>query len=135
MIRSNAIAQLSESNVTIPGARHLVARVVADVPVKQETRRQEQGFRVTCWCPNPAIRDATASAIDLALSTQRFIALNDGTSGKLSYAGTTEFDQSQNAKLYRRDLSYNVEYATVLSDALPAMLFGTLGLNAASLTV
>jgi hypothetical protein len=135
MVRTNSVVQLSQGNLTIPGARRLVARVVADAPVKQEVRRQEQGFRVICWCPDPVTRDATASTVDLALSTQRFIPLNDTTSGRLTYAGTTEFDQSQNARLYRRDLNYNVEYATVLSDTLPAMLFGTLGLNAASFTV
>jgi hypothetical protein len=134
-MRTDFIVLLSQGNVTIPGARQLVARVVADAPVKQEIRRQEQGFRVTCWCHDPTMRDATASTVDLALSAQRFIALSDGTSGRLTYAGTTEYDQSQNARLYRRDLSYNVEYATVLSNTLPAMLFGTLGLNAASLTV
>jgi len=135
VIRTNRIVQLSQGNVTVPGARQLLTRVVADAPVKQEIRRQEQGFRVTCWCPDPTTRDSTASAVDLALSAQRFIALSDGTSGRLSYTGTTEFDQSQNARLYRRDLNYNVEYATVLSDTLPAILFGVLGLNAASLTV
>jgi hypothetical protein len=134
-MRANLIVQLSQGSVTIPGARQLVARVVADAPAKQEIRRQEQGFRVTCWCPDPTTRDSAAGAIDLALSTQRFIALSDGTSGRLTYAGTTEFDQSENARLYRRDLNYNIEYATVLSDTLPAMLFGTLGLNAASFTV
>jgi hypothetical protein len=135
MMRTGFIVQLSQGNVTIPGARQLVARVVADASVKQEIRRQEQGFRVTCWCPAPKTRDATASAVDLAVSKQRFIQLSDGTSGRVSYVGTTEFDQSQNSRLYRRDLNYSVEYATVLSDTLPAMLFGTLGLNAASLIV
>jgi hypothetical protein len=56
--------------------------------------------------------------------------LADATSGKLNYVGTTVFDQSQNASLYRRDLTYNVEYATTLSSSKPAMLFGNLGLNA-----
>jgi hypothetical protein len=44
------------------------------------------------------------------------------------------FDQSQNAKLYRRDLNYNVEYPTIVSSAKPAMLFGDLVLNSASIT-
>ena len=79
--------------------------------MQQEVRRQEQGFRITCWCPTPATRDAAATAIDQALSGQHFLALADGTSGRLIYAGTTVFDQSQNARLYRRDLNYNVEYA------------------------
>jgi hypothetical protein len=109
--------------------------VVADAPVKQEVRRQEQGFRVTCWCPTPETRDATAITLDLALSTQRFVPLVDGSSGRLTYAGTTEFDQSQNARLYRRDLTYNIEYATILCATLPAMLFGNLEMNAVSVTV
>jgi hypothetical protein len=45
------------------------------------------------------------------------------------YAGTTVFDQSQNARLYRRDLLYSVEYPTIISDTQPSMLFGDLVLN------
>ncbi|HEY7579420.1 MAG TPA: hypothetical protein VH855_17640 [Acetobacteraceae bacterium] len=135
MLRPDAIVQLSASSMTIAGAHHLLARVVADAPVKQEVRRQEQGFRMTCWCPTPATRDATAITLDQALSTQYFLPLGDGTSARLTYGGTTEFDQSQNARLYRRDLTYVVEYATIVADTLPAMLFGGLALNAASVTV
>jgi hypothetical protein len=131
--RSSSIVQLSHCTITVAGAGALLARVVADAPVQQEVRRQEQGFRVTCWCPTPATRDATATAIDQSLSGQRFLALADGTSGRLTYAGTTVFDQSQNARLYRRDLSYNVEYATIVSTIQPAMLFGDLVVNAASI--
>lgn len=135
MIRANSIVQLSASSLTIAGVRNLLARVVADAPATQEVRRQEQGFRLTCWCPTPATRDATASALDLAFSTQRFLSLADGSSGRLTYASTTEFDQSQNARLYRRDLTYTVEYATIYSATLPAMLFGNLDLNTVSVTV
>jgi hypothetical protein len=134
MARGNSIVRLSYSTLTIAGAGDLLARVVADAPVQNEVRRQEQGFRITCWCPTPATRDAAAAAIDQALSSQRFITLSDGTSGRLTYVGTTVFDQSQNARLYRRDLNYNVEYATVVSSALPAMLFGNLVMNTASIT-
>ena len=42
-----------------------------------------------------------------------FITLADGSMGKLTYAGTTVFDQSQDALLYRRDLLYQVEYPTI----------------------
>jgi hypothetical protein len=111
------------------------ARVVADAPAQKEIRRQEQDFRATCWCPTPASRDATAAAIDSSLSRNRFLVLPDGTQGRLVYCGTTVFDQSQNASLYRRDLMYSVEYATVLTASQPAMLFGNLLLNAASITV
>ena len=134
MARGKSIVRLTYSTLSIPGAGDLVARVVADAPVQQEVRRQEQGFRITCWCSTPATRDTAATAIDQALSSQHFLTLADGTTGRLTYVGTTVFDQSQNARLYRRDLNYNVEYATVVSNTLPAMLFGNLVLNSVSIT-
>ncbi len=134
MARGNSFVRLSQSTLTIAGAGDLLARVVADAPVQSEVRRQAQGFRLTCWCPTPATRDVAAGTIDQVLSQQRFITLPDGTSGRLVYAGTTVFDQSQNARLYRRDLNYDVEYATIVSSTLPAMLFGNLVLNTTSVT-
>jgi hypothetical protein len=134
MARSNSIVQLSHCTLTIAGAGNLLARVVADAQVQHEVRRQEQSFRVTCWCPTPTARDAAAAAIDQSLSSQRFLTLTDGTNGRLNYEGTTVFDQSQNARLYRRDLAYRVEYATIVSSVEPSMLFGDLVLNTASVT-
>ena len=134
MAREKSIVHLSHNTLSIPGAGDLLARVVADAAVQQEVRRQEQGFRITCWCPTPATRDAVAVAIDQALSGQRFLTLPDGTSGRLAYAGTTVFDQSQNARLYRRDLDYKVEFPTVMNSTNPSMLFGNLVLNSTSIT-
>jgi hypothetical protein len=134
MARDRSIVRLSRGTLTIPGAGALLARVVSDAVMQQEVRRQEQDFRVTCWCPTPASRDTTAAAIDQSLSSERFLTLPDSTQGRLIYSGTTVFDQSQNADLYRRDLMYSVEYATILSASQPAMLFGDLALNAARFT-
>ncbi len=134
MARDKSIVRLSHGMLTIAGAGNLLARVVADASVRQEVRRQEQGFRITCWCPSPATRDSAAAAIDQALSGLRFLALADGVSGRVTYTSTAVFDQSQNARLYRRDLNYNVEYPTIISSTLPAMLFGNVVLNTASIT-
>lgn len=130
LARMDQIVQLSAATLTIPGASRLLARVVADTPAWKEVRRQTQTFRVTCWCPTPATRDAAAVAIDQSLADMSFIDLADGTQGRLVYAGTTVFDQSQDALLYRRDLIYGVEYATTLSAPQPAMLFGEIDINA-----
>lgn len=129
-IRGDFIVTLSGATLTIPGAAQIIARVVADGSAQQEVRRQEQDFRISCWCPTPASRDATASAIDQAFSNIFFLPLSDSTCGRLTYVSTGEFDQSQNARLFRRDLIYRVEYATVISLSCPAMLFGDLMLNA-----
>lgn len=132
-IRPSMIVQASGSTLTIAGARDLLARVVADASAQKEVRRQEQTFRVSCWCPTPATRDASALAIDLAISGIHFLSLADGSTGRLTYAGTTVYDQSQNARLYRRDLNYLVEYPTMLAVSNPSMLFGDLVLNANSI--
>jgi hypothetical protein len=134
MAREYSIVRLSRSTLTIAGAGNLLARVVTDATAQQEVRRQEQEFRVTCWCPTPASRDTAAAAIDKSLSSERFLPLPDATQGRLIYSGTTVFDEAQNASLYRRDLMYSVEYATTLSASQPAMLFGDLGFNTVRLT-
>jgi hypothetical protein len=134
LARASAIVQLSGCTLTILGTGTLISRVVVDASAQQEVRRQEQIFRVTCWCPTPMSRDATAIVIDLALAQLAFIALADGSMGRLLYAGTTTFDQSQDALLYRRDLLYQIEYPTIISASQPSMLFGELLLNAANFT-
>jgi hypothetical protein len=124
LIRTQRIALVNGATVTVPGAGLLLARVVADQPVLCWTRSQMQQFRISCWCPDPSSRDCIASTIDNALSAVSFIALSDGSSGRLHYVGTTEFDQSQDAALYRRDLVYSVDYLTTVSNTLPTMIFG-----------
>lgn len=124
LLRLDRAAVLAGATVTVPGATKLIARVVADQQAFRETRRQRQGFRISCWCPDPLTRDASAGVIDAQLSTRDFIPLSDGTFGHLRFVSSSVFDQSQNASLYRRDLLYSVEYATTLQPILPSMIFG-----------
>lgn len=123
-IRQQRIAQVSDCTVTVPGASLLIGRVVADQTVTEELRRQSQRFRISFWCPDPASRDTAASAVDAGLAAQDFIALPDGTSGRLRFVSSAVFDQSQDALLYRRDLLYAVDYSTTLVTTLPSMIFG-----------
>lgn len=116
---------LTDATVRLPGARYLIARVVADSPALMDVRRQSQRFRIACWCSAPTIRDTVAGAIDGALAPVRFLDLADGTKGRLIYAGGATLDESQNATLYRRDLLYDVEFATTVLAVQPTMLFGT----------
>lgn len=134
-IRGNFPVTLSGATLTIPGTGKLFARVVADATTQQELRRQEQNFRISCWCPTPTTRDTTASAIDGSFSNIFFLPLSDGTHGRLTYISTGEFDQSQNAHLFRRDLIYCVEYPTITTLSCATMLFGSLVLNSGTHTV
>ena len=134
LIRATRIVHLQVASLTVPGANNLLARVVADRPALKEIRRQRLTIRVSCWCPSPATRDATATAIDTAFAALRFLTLADNSQAWLTLAGGAVFDQSETASLYRRDLLYAVEYATTLTQSQPEMLFGALGLNALHLT-
>lgn len=128
-LSTQRIALADGATVAVPGAGSLIARVVADQAGLSETRRQRQPFRISCWCADPATRDATAGAIDQALSATAFLPLADGTAGRLRLLTSTVFDQSENAALYRRDLLFSVDYATTIAATLPAMIFGAAALS------
>jgi len=128
-LRTKRIAQLSGASVTIPGVGRLFGRAVADQSALWQVRRQRQDFRITCWCPDYASRDAVAAAVDVALAQQHFLALADGSRGQLVFVRSQTSDAGENATLYRRDLIYAVEYPTTVIQTLPSMLFGDLALG------
>ncbi len=110
--------------ITVAGAAVLQGRVVGSGTAEMETRRQVQGLMVSVWCPTPAGRDSLAAIIDNALANVDWLPLSDGTVGRLLYHGTVETDESEIANLYRRNLTYTVEYPTTLRMSGAQMLFG-----------
>ena len=125
-LRTRRLVNVARTSVTIPNARAIIGRVVADQTVQRETRRQRQGFRATIWCPSAALRDIVAGLIDQRLSDSNWLALQDGTTGFIRGVVSKVFDQSLNANLYRRDIVINIEYPTTISEIMPTMIFGNL---------
>lgn len=117
-------ASASGAVLTVPGASRLIARVEADQPVLRLSRRQMQAFRATLWCADPHLRDAVAGIVDSALSGIDFIGLADGTSGRLRYRDSAASDRWEDATLYRRELTYTVDYPTSIALDLPRMAIG-----------
>ncbi len=124
------VALASGATVTVPGVGYLLGRVVADQPAMRESKRQNQGFRISLWCPGPASRDSAGAVVDATLAAITFLPLPDGTAGNLRYVNSVLFDQSLDARLYRRDLIYSVDYPTTIIEALPSMIFGVTNLAA-----
>jgi hypothetical protein len=135
MIRERQAVLLSGTTLTIPGGSSVAARVVADAPGLREIRRQAHDIRISFWCPSPLLRDSVSAIVDTAFAGLTFIDLPDSSVGRITYKSTSVFDQSQSAGLYRRDLVYSVEYPTIVSAALPAMLFGDIALGATTVLV
>jgi hypothetical protein len=113
------------ATMTVPGAVRLTARVEADQPSLRLARRQAQAFNVTIWCADPATRDAVGSAVDSAVAGIDFIGLADGTSGRLRYLSSDVSDRWEDATLYRRALTYSVDYPTSIAQDLPRMAVGS----------
>lgn len=125
-LRTRRVVTVEGATLTVAGTGPMVGRVVADRTVRRETRRQRQLFRLTLWCPEPALRDRLADAVDGALSAVDFLDLADGTRGRLSFRGATASDQGRAARVFRRDQFYAVDYATTVAESLPSMIFGEL---------
>lgn len=111
-------ATASGSVVTIGGnVFDLAASVSALASLQTEIARQKRVFMITAWCPSPSIRDTIAKAIDVYMKSFQGlrITLPDNTYAVLIYRGTLETDELSTRNIYRRDLRYEVEYATTLT--------------------
>jgi hypothetical protein len=117
LINVDTPAASSGAVITIPAAKQLVARVGAVGNVIQEVAREKRGFQITFWCPNPSLRDAIAPPVQVALSSLTFLALPDGTGGRIRYVNGTSSDQVEKSGLYRRDLFYSVEFGTTITQS------------------
>jgi hypothetical protein len=102
----------------------LLALVGGTGGATMEVRRQTQGFQVTIWAPNPTLRDTTSSAVDLFLAQTDWLPLVDGSQVWLTYSSSAVVDEPSEALLWRRDLTYTIEYPTNATLTAAQMLFG-----------
>lgn len=128
LIRADRPALASDNSVFLLEGRGLLARVVSDGQGGRELRRQETGFRITFWCPDPATRDQVVGLVDLAMAGWTFIDVG-GWACRLRLSGESSTDEGSAGGAWRRDLLYSIEYPTVAQEALPAMLFGVAEVN------
>ena len=116
-IKSDAAANysgvsVSGNSISFPTDR-IVCRIGAPATIGHVTHRQKQQFMVTVWAPNPAQRDTLAQAIDVSFKSVNRLTMPDTSQAVLVYSHTNEIDERSKANIYRRDLVYTVEYATL----------------------
>jgi hypothetical protein len=105
-----------------PLGRLQAARVGGFATIAKEVRRQERVMMISVWANTPALRDQISAAVDVALAQQRFLAMPDGFGARLIYKNTLVVDALQKADAYRRDLNYQVEYATTVAQQRAAVI-------------
>jgi hypothetical protein len=77
------------------------------------THRQCHAVMVTVWAPTRVSRTALASAIDNVIKQTIKVTMPDTSQALIIYSRTNVSDEMQATTIYRRDLIYDVEYATV----------------------
>lgn len=106
-------ATLVGNTLTIPFGYQFDVRQGAVGTLGYVTHRQSHMVAVTVWAPNQAARLALAQAIDNYVKRSIVVAMPDTTQAKIVYSRTRVIDDMQNTSVYRRDLIYACEYATV----------------------
>jgi hypothetical protein len=101
------------TTLTIPAQAYLVVRQGATAVLGKVTHRQKHAVMVTVWAPTHSVRSALAAAIDNALKQTTKVAMPDTSQALVIYSRTNVLDEQQSQTIYRRDLVYDVEYATV----------------------
>jgi hypothetical protein len=100
--------------VTFPSSARIGAVRVGVTGVSSlATRNQEQVFQIGIWAATPVLRDLFAKTIDSALSQIRRFVLPDTSYCRLIWKNSVQSDKWQKQALFRRDLFYTCEYATL----------------------
>lgn len=105
----------TDDDVEVSGAFSLKTDVSVSSTVAKETKRQQKVFTISIWTSDYEQRKILGSAIDTYLSDFVRIELPDGWYARLIYDHTADIDSEQEHDLYKREIHYMVEYATVVS--------------------
>ncbi len=99
-----------------------VVRIGAPASQIRELKRQRRRFQVSIFTASPGARDALGALADAALAAVDWLALPDGSQGRLLYCFSTVNDGGQKERAWRRTLVYSVEYPTTqIIAAMPVL--------------
>lgn len=125
-------ATVTGSVVTVPGPGTVEGRTDTWGATSTEIRRQEAGWQLGLWCPTPAARDDLGSVVDAALARMDgWLALPDGSAGRLQATGSIVFDKGSENTAWRRDFMLQVEFPTTDVVDAARVLFGGVGVEVA----
>lgn len=106
-------ATSTATTITVPFGHSMVVRQGGQAVMGRVTYRQCHSMMITVWAPNDALRTAAAILADVELKKNIKVTLPDTSQCILRYVRTIFSDQTEKASLYRRDLIFEAEYATL----------------------
>lgn len=102
--------------ITVTGTLAMRAIVGTTGSQLSVIRQQRTQLQITLWCNTPAVRDAIGKLVEPDLADRMFLIMPDQSAARFRYSMTILSDNSEKEGLYRRDMIYNVEYATTKQD-------------------
>lgn len=99
--------------LTVVGSHLVIGRIGSSGVIGRVTHRQKQGIMITTWAPTPTLRSTVCAPIEILLSQNQHMLLADGSWATLLFNRQNVIDTWEAITLYRRDLIYDAEYATV----------------------
>lgn len=102
--------------ITVTGTLAMRAIVGTTGSQLSVIRQQRTQLQITLWCNTPVIRDAIGKLVEPNLADRTFLIMPDQSAARFRYSMTILNDNSEKEGLYRRDMIYNVEYATTKQD-------------------
>lgn len=109
--------------ITLPaGTVPVVARVGTTGQVTTEWERQEEVFQVTVWAPDFATRKAVGAAIRAGFAQIHDLTMVDGFGANIKFTRNLMSDEATKVRIFRRDLFYQVEYATTVTKQLATVV-------------
>jgi hypothetical protein len=124
-------ASATATTLTVPYGHSLVVRQGGPGVQGKVTHRQKQTVMVTVWSPNERVRAVLAAAIDVLIKEKITVSMPDTSMAAIRYNRTVVNDDQQSTGIYRRDLFYDVEYATL--QTFPAYVVTSVNTTIASL--
>jgi hypothetical protein len=90
--------------------------------VTTEWERYKQRMQITVWAQDPTTRGLVAAAIRTGFAQISFLTMPDGFGARVRSNGSALSDVLEKAKTYRRDLFYEVEYATTVTQQIATVV-------------
>jgi hypothetical protein len=106
-------ATSTADTLTIAFGHALVVRQGGAAVMGKVTRRQRHSVMVSVWAPTQVARKQLAAPIDNLIKQTIKVSMPDTSQALVCYSRTNVSDEQQSSTIYRRDLIYDVEYATV----------------------
>lgn len=112
-IAAGYAATSDATSLTVPFGHELVVRQGGKAKMGRVINRQCQLIMISVWAPNRIARAQLAAAIDELVKEKVRISLPDTSQAIVKYNRTNVSDEMQTVTVYRRDLIFDVEYATL----------------------